>query len=122
MISKKRNRPEDIVQKGVVDQLRARAADNVVWWHTPNGGKRGPIEAARFKRLGVLAGFPDIAAVKDGALYCMELKADTGRVTPIQYEVLGRLEKAGAYTAICHGLDPAIRVLEAWGLLRGKAT
>ena len=121
MIRRKIRRPEDEVQKGVVDQLKARAAEGVVWWHTPNGGKMNPRTGARLKRMGVLAGFPDIAALKDGEFYCMELKADTGRVTPHQHEVLGRLENAGAYTAICFGLDPAIRVLEAWGLLKGRA-
>jgi hypothetical protein len=121
MIRKKINRPEDEVQKGVVDQLKVRAAEGVVWWHTPNGGKMNPRTGARLKRLGVLAGFPDLAAVKDGELYCMELKAPNGRVTDAQRDVLSRLEKAGAYTSICFGLDPAIRVLEAWKILKGKA-
>lgn len=33
---------------------------NVIHHHSPNGGYRNPIEAAKFKRLGTSAGFPDL--------------------------------------------------------------
>ena len=36
--------------------------------------------------------------------------------------MIDRLSKAGVYTALCHGIDPAIKCLETWGLLRGQAT
>lgn len=117
----KRRRPEDIIHRAVAGHLRSRAADGVVWWHTPNGGKRSPIEAANFKRLGVLAGFPDFAALYKNNFYAMELKSEDGRPTTSQLEVIARLNEQGAYTAIVYGLDPALRVLEAWGLLKGRS-
>lgn len=33
---------------------------NIPHHHSPNGGYRNPIEAAKFKRLGTSPGFPDI--------------------------------------------------------------
>jgi hypothetical protein len=35
---------------------------------------------------------------------------------------LADMEAAGAYTALAEGLDRALSTLEAWGLLKGKAS
>jgi hypothetical protein len=114
-------REEDRIQRAVFDHLRSRAAANVFAFHPPNGGKRKPIEAAILKGLGVTAGVPDIIAIHRGKCFAMELKADGGRPTETQLEAIAKLEKAGAYTCIAYGLDAALRTLEFWGLLKGKA-
>lgn len=118
----RRRRPEQQIQRAVFDHLRSRGMPDTFAFHVPNGGKRKPIEAAILKGLGVRAGVPDIFAVRGGKCFAIELKADNGRPTTGQLECLAALDKAGAFTAICYGLDPALRVLEAWGLLRGRAT
>jgi hypothetical protein len=115
-------RPEDQIQKAVFAHIRARGAPGLVAWHTPNGGKRKPIEAAIFKGLGVRAGVSDIIAVHDGKIFALELKAEGGRPSESQLEFLADIGRAGAFTAICEGLDPALRALETWGLLRGVST
>lgn len=51
---------EQVIQRAVCQHLRQRSANGVVWWHTPNGGRRSPIEAAIFKGLGVCAGVSDL--------------------------------------------------------------
>lgn len=119
---KRRSRPEDAIQRAVFDHIRSRGAPDLFAWHTPNGGKRRPIEAAILKGLGARAGVPDIIAIHNGKCFAMELKAPDGRPTLTQLETIARLEKAGAYTVVCYGLDPALRVLECWGLLRGQAS
>jgi hypothetical protein len=68
----------------------------------------------------VTKGVPDLLLWHDGKAFALELKSEEGRPTESQLEMLSRLDKAGVYTALCHGLDPAIRCLEAWGLLRGR--
>lgn len=113
--------PEDLIQRAVFQHIRARGAPGLVAWHTPNGGKRKPIEAAIFKGLGVRAGVADIIAVHQGKIYALELKAEDGRPTTAQIEFLSDIEKAGAFTAIPRGLDAALATLEAWGLLIGRA-
>lgn len=110
---------EDAIHRAVVDNLRARAVPGVVWWHSPNGGKRGLIEAARFKALGVRPGVADICAVHRGHFYALELKADDGRPTVEQMQFIQDVNATGGHGVICHGLDRALRVLECWGLLRG---
>lgn len=114
-------RAEDQIQRAVFDHLKSRAAPNVFAFHVPNGGKRRPIEASILKGLGVRAGVPDIIAVHKGNCYALELKAENGRPTESQLEAIAKLSDAGAYTAITYGLDAALRTLETWGLLRGRA-
>ena len=50
------SRLQDAIQCAVFDHIRVRVSRDLVAWHTPNGGKRNRIEAARFKGLGVRAG------------------------------------------------------------------
>lgn len=115
-------RPEDAIQKAVFQHIRARGAPGLVAWHTPNGGKRKPIEAAIFKGLGVRAGVSDIIAVHAGRIFALELKAEGGRASEAQMEFIADIERAGAFACVAVGLDRAIATLEAWGLLRGSST
>jgi hypothetical protein len=115
-------RPEDQIQRAVFQHIRSRGVPGLVAWHTPNGGKRKPIEAAIFKGLGVRAGVSDIIAVYRGNIFAMELKAEGGRPTESQLEFLADIGRAGAFTAVASGLDTALATLEAWGLLRGSSS
>ena len=54
---------EDEEQMAVMEwaQLQMGRWPELEWlYHIPNGGKRGKIEAARFKAMGVKAGVPDL--------------------------------------------------------------
>lgn len=119
---KRRYQPEQIIQKAVFQHIRARGVPGLVAWHTPNGGKRRPIEAAIFKSMGVRPGVADIIAVHKGKIFAMELKAEKGQPSESQLEFLSDIERAGAFTAMPRGLDAAIATLEAWGLLKGTTT
>lgn len=114
-------RPEDQIQRAVVQHLRQRGVPGLVFVHVPNGGKRRPIEAAIFKGLGVRAGVSDLLLWHDGRSYALELKAPGGGATEAQYQFISDMERAGAFTCIAEGLDRALRVLEQWNLLRGTA-
>jgi hypothetical protein len=100
--------------------LRARGAPGVFAFHPANGGYRKPVEAARLKGMGVVAGVPDVFIVHNGRCYALELKAEGGRATDKQLACIAALREAGAHTAITEGLDRALEVLENWGLLRGQ--
>ena len=107
---------EDNIQRLVVSHLQRRAAKGVLYWHTPNGGKRQISEAAKFKRLGVLPGMPDLLLYRGGELYALELKTEQGRLSDDQKHALAELAKAGAITATAYGLDHALTILEQWGI------
>lgn len=117
----RRQQPEADIQKAVVQHLRQRASPGVIWWHTPNGGKRALLEAARFKAMGVRPGVSDIIAFRKKEAFALELKASNGRPTEAQLEFQSEFRAAGGHAVVAEGLDEALRILEAWGLLRGAA-
>jgi hypothetical protein len=118
----RRASPEAAIQRCVFQHLRARGAPGVFAFHPANGGFRKPIEAAILKGLGVVAGVPDVIAIHEGRCYAMEIKAPGGRATPKQLEAIAAMEAAGAYCCIAEGLDAALRCLEFWQLLKGRAS
>jgi hypothetical protein len=116
-----RSRPEDQIQRAIFQHLKARKAPGTFAFHVPNGGKRKPIEAAILKGLGVVAGVPDIIAIRSGHTFALELKAEGGTPSEKQITTMAELQAAGATVALAVGLDAAIAQLETWGLLRGRA-
>jgi len=112
---------ERLIQRAVFTHLRCRPAPGVVAWHTPNGGYRHKSEAAIFNGLGVLAGIPDVIAVKAGRMFALELKTERGKLSPVQVATMDALSAAGVTCSVAHGIDQALAQLETWQLLRGKS-
>src|SRR5262249_36272077 len=100
------------------EHLRLRAKPDVLWLHVPNGGLRSKREAARFKRMGVLAGASNLLLWHRGNSFALELKSLGGRLSDAQLEFLARFNDAGGHSANAEGIDRALRILEDWGLLR----
>lgn len=88
-------------------------------FHAPNGGSRPGREGAKFRRLGVRRGVPDLQMpapnYKTGAhgLF-IEMKAEGGRLSPEQKAMLERLKRRGYCAEVCYGADEAISVLKAY--------
>lgn len=114
-------RPEQAIQKAVFLHLKARGAPGVFAFHVPNQGTSNYTRGAILKGQGVVAGVPDIVAIKDGQPFGLELKADLGRVTDTQRLTMEAMERAGVTVAVAFGLDGALSQLESWGLLRKAA-
>jgi hypothetical protein len=111
-------RPEQQIHQAVVAHLNLRAEPNVFFWHTPNEGKRGWVNAAALKAMGMTAGVPDLLVLKAGQLHALELKAPGGRLTPSQRGVIQRMIDCGAHAAVAHSIDEALVTLEFWGILK----
>ena len=115
---KKRQRPEQLIQRAVCDHLRLRGVRGLIWWATPNGGKRSPIEAAIFKGQGVKRGVCDICCLHDSKFFALELKAEGGRLTEEQREYMDAVNNAGGYATCAVGIDQAVKALKDWSLIR----
>ena len=93
-------------------------------YHTPNGGKRGKAEAARFKRMGVKAGVPDLfLPVPCGqyhGLYIEMKRQKGGKLSRDQREWIDGLRRNGYRVWRCNGAKEAIDVLEAYMREREK--
>lgn len=110
---------EDSEQFLVVDWLRRH---NILFHHSPNGGKRHITTAMRLKRQGTQPGFPDLIILDPPPVFphihsvAIEMKRKKGgKTSDEQKRWLTVLEQRGWYTAICNGGDEAIKTLERLG-------
>ena len=125
-----RNNYEEQEQREVVKFLTLAG---VRFCHVPNGGKRGRIEAAIFKGLGVQAGVPDLLIFDPPPFHvsrydrqpryigtAIEMKARKDQVpgakpTQAQRQWLDALRERGWFTAVCYGAGEAIDLLRGVG-------
>jgi hypothetical protein len=112
------SRPEQDLQKLVLEHLQWRRPKKSFVFHYPAGGWRSPVEAAIFQSLGVVAGVPDLLIIHGGRIYGLELKTKHGRLSGNQIETQDRMRAAGAIIATAVELDAALEQLERWGLLQ----
>lgn len=116
---------EDMEQLLVVKYL---LTTDLVFHHSPNGGKRFITTAKRLKALGCSPGFPDIviftkpkkSEYKDKAGLAIELKkVGSARPTVHQKKWLNDLAKNGWISAVCHGHKAAIELIqEVYGIYK----
>ena len=107
----------------------ARLLDAVgwLWWHTPNGGRRDRIAAARLSGLGVRPGVPDIlilepwdCEIRQGMGVAIELKVRPNRATPAQLAWIEAASLRGVLCAVCYSLDDVMDVLRSVRPLNGR--
>lgn len=117
-------RPEEALQIAVVAWLRVALPPDWRVHHSPNGGKRGKVEAARFKRMGTSAGFPDLILFGPSRnVVAIELKAPKGQTTPVQVGWLDHFAECGFDAFTCRDLPSVERALISVGIpLRAKVT
>lgn len=87
--------------------------------HSPNGGRRDYLEAVKFKRMGVRAGFPDLFLYVPRKGYhglAIELKTDTGKQQKTQKEMQLFLEGQGYKYLVVRSVESFIA--EVNGYLR----
>lgn len=87
-------------------------------WHTPNGGKRDKRTAAKMKKLGTRAGFPDLGFLFQSKLYTLEVKPKDGTQSAVQKGWQDWITHAGGFYAIVRNVDEAKAQLQAWGIIR----
>jgi hypothetical protein len=121
-VTHRRRPPEQQIQKAIIAHLKARAAPGTFYFSIPNGGWRTPVEGAILKATGTIAGVPDLCLIRGGKAFFLELKTETGRASEHQLAAIAALNEAGAFAAVAFGLDAALKVLEAWGILRGSTS
>jgi len=94
-----------------------------VAWSTCTRPTAAPARRSRAPSSKVSASSPapDLLFWHEGKSWALELKSDGGHLSEAQADMLDRLGKAGVTTAVAHGIDSAIAILENWGFLRGKA-
>lgn len=116
---------EDDEQEQIIlwsENMKSMYPELDLLYHVPNGGKRTKSEAARFKRMGVKSGVPDLVLPVARGGYAgayVELKVGPNKATKNQEHWISKLEEQGYYTAVCYGSIEAEETIE-WYLQQGK--
>lgn len=128
-------RPEEALQRAIVQHLRLRLEPPWMFWATINQkGTRKSWEQAMLKAMGVRAGVPDLFVLgPDRVLVGLEVKAppvklkdgSTSKARPplsdAQLDAMRALEACGVPTIIVRDVDDAIAALSTLGAtFRGR--
>ena len=102
---------EDKIQAAVIRWMAYQHPTIARWLHhSPNGGLRSRVTAARLKGQGTRAGFPDlILPIARGGFagLVIELKTPKGTLRPEQIEWLNHLGRQGWHASVCRGFEAA---------------
>ena len=107
---------EAAIHRSILAYLRAVLPSGWLTIHVPNGGSRHRIEAANLKRLGVVAGWPDLSIYGPTGCYFMEVKTPTGRLSNNQRQIIDQLKDMGHPVAVVTSIDDARDAVEEWKL------
>ena len=104
----------------VADVLRRFASPDWRFTHIPLGEKRAEATAARLKRMGVVAGWPDfILLPPNGRAHFLEMKRGRGgTLTEAQAEFAAWCRQHDVPFAIARDFTQALTVLQDWGAVR----
>jgi hypothetical protein len=121
---------EEALHRSIVQYLRTVLPHGFIVMHVPNGGSRHPVEAAKLKSLGVVAGWPDISIYGpqliplDGpcvyldapSAWFLEVKTKTGRTSQTQHMMHDRLKDIGFPVAVVRSIDDVRDCIRDWNL------
>ncbi len=121
--STKPPRDEESHQLAVCTYLRERK-DIVMWFHPMNGGLKSRTEAARYTRLGVHKGVPDIWIIKSASGFkgtVIEIKDPNGDCPTDEQEWwLSELSDEGWFVGEARGAHEAVVMIDhMYGVDRG---
>jgi hypothetical protein len=110
---------EEQVHLAVVDHLRTLGNPSAVWWHTPNQSKANPQYRRKLAAMGLRPGVSDLVFLHNGEAFALELKRSSrGVVSEHQNKFLSDWRSAGGHGVVAEGLDEALAICKAWGLIR----
>lgn len=85
--------------------------------HSPNGGFRTKVTAARFKSMGTRAGFPDLILLLPKTPYCylaIELKTAVGRQAVSQKDYEALMASHGGKYVVVRSLEQFMEVVNEY--------
>jgi hypothetical protein len=109
---------EDTLQIQCVRYFDCLHLNNAFLHHSPNGGARNPIEGAKFKRMGVRAGYPDLTLLFNGKTVFIELKREKGYLSTPQKNFRDWALKNGFEWHLIRTFDEFINLLQELKLVK----
>lgn len=112
-----RREPELTLQVDIVEMLKKNLKRDVLFTAFPAGGG-GRVRGAKLKKAGLQAGWPDIQLIHRGLYFGLEVKTQTGRLSPAQTELHKKLIASGCSVAVVRSVSDALEKIIDWGLSR----
>lgn len=118
--SMRRGKPRKIeapLHIAILEYLRDVLSDSHIVFHPANGGHRSKAVAAEMKRMGVMAGIPDLAILRPaGRIAWIEVKPEGEYLSLSQKAFKAWCEKHGVPFAVCRSIDDARDFIEDEGM------
>jgi len=113
---------EDQIQAAIVSLLRVSGHRDLIWFHCPNGIPCSKETGARFVKLGMKAGVPDLCFVLPYARPAfLEVKTKGGRQSIAQRAFEMKCNFVGVPYAIVRSVTEAQEILSRWGALQERS-
>ncbi len=114
---KRREAPEENLQRAVWQHIKLLARPDVIAFAVPNGSPKSKRTGARFKAQGLVPGIADLCFVlTDGSAAFLELKSAKGRMSPEQRSFASKCERMKVPFAVANNIDDALSILRGWGV------
>lgn len=107
---------EAAIQTRFQNKMRT-LAPHVMLVGIPNAGKRTAWEGRQRRREGMVAGFPDMMVLHDGAAFGLEFKAKKGSLSNQQIDVLNKLVKRRIPVGVFRSAETAVDWLRGHGVI-----
>jgi hypothetical protein len=115
---------EHPLQKTICDVLRLEIApagkvslDGVCWWGVDHANFAGEIPGIRIGR-GIIAGIPDLFLLHRGRSFFIEIKSETGQLSPAQMSVGAAIMAAGGQIGVVTTVESVLACLDEWKIPR----
>lgn len=109
---------EDSLQKACVQWFGLQYPEHaLLLHHSPNGGFRNPVEAAKFKSMGTRAGFPDLILLLPSGghpFLSVELKTKRGSQSDAQRRYQKAVEEVGGIYYVIRSVEEFIQLINQY--------
>jgi hypothetical protein len=107
---------EAILQGALITWVKLQYPKEIIF-HIPNGGFRTISEGARFKRMGVAPGIPDLMLARPNGGYgglFIEMKAQDGRLSDNQRKMIAALKNVGYRVEVVSSLEHGMKLINEY--------
>lgn len=111
----KRSKPEEALQRTVIQWLNLQIGNRCIFYHCPNGEARSKGTGGVLKAMGVMPGVADLCFVlPSGQAAFIELKVGENQQTDTQILFEEQCHRMGAHYEVCRSLEEVMGVVNAW--------
>ena len=108
---------ESVLQMSICDYL---SRHGIFFFSVPNerSSSQDVQKIMRLKKMGMVAGIPDLCILHKKTVYFLEVKSAKGKLTEKQIIIQSILKHHGYHVATVYDIEQAIRQIIDWGIVK----